>query len=467
MESYQVFSEYILMPTTLPRVQIYQKRLGLRVLGHVLVKMYGEEDIGKLVKRSEIIDEAFLFTKYVLDALSMKTSQNKYQILHILRKILRETTVPEVFIDRLGTNVQRQKSEHEDIIPSYILKKNIIPVETLVDWISQFRRHSNLASVKSLRIAFTLICRFVVKYDWNNGRFLNTFTNEDVAEFCSNHKARLNWLRIFIIKVLALDDIPLSIFDPIVNVQKSSSNPPENDDGTDIHRISTVDIELMYDEAKKDTFKELVFLLLLTTGLRVGGLVSIRLDKVADIKHNQVFVKRTGMALEKGGSWFTFQINPRVSGLIEEYIKTKRPSVESEYLFCTKKSKQISPSMIYNVIKALSKSSGLEGREFHPHAFRHTYAHILLECGNSVETVSKLLNHKSVNTTMNYYLKENSAELAARSNIPWLQKNKEPTNPVPKFLQPKNTPRKKNERRKQVLAGLENLGKHIPSSPST
>jgi len=66
---------------------------------------------------------------------------------------------------------------------------------------------------------------------------------------------------------------------------------------------------------------------------------------------------------------------------------------------------------------------------------RHTYGHMLLETGNPVETVAKLLGHSSSKTTEKFYLKESAGEVAKRANIPWLDQSKAPSAPVvPDFL---------------------------------
>jgi hypothetical protein len=98
------------------------------------------------------------------------------------------------------------------------------------------------------------------------------------------------------------------------------------------------------------------------------------------------------------------------------------------------------------------KKSNLIGDHLHPHAMRHSFAHILLECGNDVEAVSKIMGHSSSKTTSEFYLRENAAEVAARSNIPWLKK--EPVKKiVPDFLLTNTTNsdvKKKEKRRKKV-----------------
>jgi len=46
------------------------------------------------------------------------------------------------------------------------------------------------------------------------------------------------------------------------------------------------------------------------------------------------------------------------------------------------------------------------------------FIHILLEVGNSVENISKLLGHASSETMEKYYLRESAAQVVQRANIP-------------------------------------------------
>ena len=85
---------------------------------------------------------------------------------------------------------------------------------------------------------------------------------------------------------------------------KKRPRPQDDDDmgsdGHDIHRISTKHLELLHQEAAKDPLDALFFMLMLTTGLRIGGVAKILTRNVADIKNGQYITKKQGQIKEKG-----------------------------------------------------------------------------------------------------------------------------------------------------------------------
>jgi hypothetical protein len=96
---------------------------------------------------------------------------------------------------------------------------------------------------------------------------------------------------------------------------------------------------------------------------------------------------------------------------------------------------------------------------------RHSYGHLLLEAGNSVHEVSKLLGHSNIATTEMFYLKESSADVAKRANIPWLTKPEKQDN-LPKFLVPSGSTQtnsaqlkeKQDRERKRRMKNMAKIG---------
>lgn len=471
-EDFLVFSRYILSPDTLPTIVKSNKKIGIVLLSNVLYMLYGDTNMSKLINRCNILNESMLFSQKAIDyikEMGWKTSTAQI-ILHTVRHILKETSISSEFIQKITFTPVQEKTEYDKIIPKYILKSEY--KECVNDWVDKFRDKSNMNSVESLKVSMFFLFKFIKDHDYSyiQKRFLDPVTKEGINNFAKNDKAKLNWLRIFLTQVVELENIPPVDWFDVDKKQKQLEHrkKQQSEIEHDVHRIGTQDIEILYTVAKEDILDELVFLLLLTTGIRVGGLVNIKLEHVAEIKKETVFVKPVGKALEKGGKWFSFNLNPRVKELIELYILKKRRGMDTPYLFPGCKTEHMSTASVYNIIKRIMKKAGLEGREFHPHAFRHTYAHILLECGNSAETVSKLLNHASVETTNNFYLKESSSEIAKRANIPWLNKE-EAKSTVPSFLQTKLQSKVKekikdkhrSKNKAALLVSLQKIGERI------
>jgi site-specific recombinase XerD len=67
-------------------------------------------------------------------------------------------------------------------------------------------------------------------------------------------------------------------------------------------------------------------------------------------------------------------------------------------------------------LRQLSRRSGVK---FHPHQFRHTFSHRLLEAGATIEELAEILGHVSIETTMIYlraFRRERALESQRRLN---------------------------------------------------
>jgi hypothetical protein len=222
----------------------------------------------------------------------------------------------------------------------------------------------------------------------------------------------------------------------------------------DKHVLTTDELENVYCQTQKsDTLDRLFFMILITTGMRVGGLVNIKINHVCTIKDNNINVFHQGRTIEKGNKWFEFVINPEVQDLIKKWVSESRKSI-SDYLFpsSTTKSGHISSNTIRIRFKKICDKCGISGKHLHLHSLRHSYAHILLKCGNNISIISKLLNHTDTQTTEKFYLKENITEIVDRAKIPWLDPDNKPVeNVVPFFLNSgRNAPKNKERKMKRL-----------------
>ena len=129
---------------------------------------------------------------------------------------------------------------------------------------------------------------------------------------------------------------------------------------------------------------------------------------MANIENNSYKVKAQGRTKEKGNKWVNFALTTAVQGKLTDWLTSHRPANPSPYLFPGSVDGHMSTDAIRDTFKRLCIAAGLHGKEFHPHALRHTYAHLLLETGNSVDIVAKCLNHSNSKVTEQFYLKENA-----------------------------------------------------------
>lgn len=252
-------------------------------------------------------------------------------------------------------------------------------------------------------------------------------------------KVKAARLHFFLHDILAVDGVQAP---QPPKAQQEDDDDLDRDDG-DIHRISSDALERLHAESKKNLRDELWFTLMLTTGLRVGGLCKIQTRHVCDIKGGSFVVRESGKTREKGGKVASFVICDAVQALLRRWLTEERPADAGPYLFPGAQAGScVSTDAVRASFQRLCQRSGLEGPEFHPHALRHTNAHLLLECGNSVEQVSKCLNHSSSAVTEKFYLRESATEVASRCTIPWIrqetesEKKKRAVDALPTFLQP-------------------------------
>lgn len=200
----------------------------------------------------------------------------------------------------------------------------------------------------------------------------------------------------------------------------------------DAHRVSNEDLEKLYACAQRDPLNELFFLTLLTTGMRVGGLVRMRCADVADLQEGRWHARREGTTLEKGGRWHRFLLRPRVGELLEAWLNRDRPFHPGPFVFpagCGPS--HASTAMFRKRFAGMCRAAGVHT---HLHALRHSFAHLLIETGHAAEHVAKLLGHADPFVTRRHYLQESAAQVAERAVIPWVTGNQRERQRVPTFL---------------------------------
>ncbi|MCA1678984.1 MAG: tyrosine-type recombinase/integrase, partial [Actinobacteria bacterium] len=100
--------------------------------------------------------------------------------------------------------------------------------------------------------------------------------------------------------------------------------------------------------------------------------------------------------------------------LQSDYLHEEYGGLDSDYVFVNLWGGQIGRPMTYATVHDLVVRTRRQvGFDFTPHAFRHTYATMARRGGVPVEIVSKLLTHRSVQTTSDIYLHASPQDLRA------------------------------------------------------
>lgn len=137
---------------------------------------------------------------------------------------------------------------------------------------------------------------------------------------------------------------------------------------------------------------------LYSCGLRVSELSTLKLSA---LYLEEGFIQIDG----KGKKQRLVPISPRAIHEINHYLMDRnqqhiQPKFE-DFLFISRKGKNISRIMVFHIIKEQAKVAGIT-KNISPHTFRHSFATHLLEGGANLRAIQCMLGHESITTTEIY-----------------------------------------------------------------
>lgn len=138
---------------------------------------------------------------------------------------------------------------------------------------------------------------------------------------------------------------------------------------------------------------KLMMKMLYSSGLRVSELVNLKANDL-DLENSKGMVRKG-----KGSKDRQFFIFKDLSREVKDYLNKR--VVNSEYLFSSHNSKQLSPRNLQQIIKRASQKAGIE-KKVTPHTLRHSFATHHLESGTDIRKIQALLGHSRIDTTMLY-----------------------------------------------------------------
>ena len=461
--------KHYIQQAAIKKIQPGHLNMAFDLLAQVLHRMYSQTCIQTLVKRSVLPKESIVFSSHMNQAYldAGWTRRTTTTIIHTLKKILNETSIDKDFVNLITLDNPKVKPKNDDwhILPLHyknLSDDDVVKIKVLkwVDIIKNNTKNKSVASIRNIMyfILGKLIPAFGVSLDQSDEVLIKIINSKITHQFLSSfvNKKHLKWIKMFLQYIFKIE----------IEAELLKSSEPVNvkilieEDSQDKHLISVEELEIIYNQCKETgVMAELIFMLLLTTGMRVGGLVNIKTENVLSYIGDTIDVKNTGRTIEKGNKWFSFVLNSKVKELIYKWVTTERKSVNSEYLFPSRNGTRpnITTGTVRKMFNNLCEDAGLKGTHLHPHALRHSYAHILLNSGNSVDIVSKLLGHSSSSTTEKFYLKETASDVAERANIPWLDKSLTSKKIVPDFL--KTTSQSQPIKDKTAKKRMKNMSK--------
>lgn len=174
---------------------------------------------------------------------------------------------------------------------------------------------------------------------------------------------------------------------------------------------------------KPDNYKT-GMLFALYTGVRIGELCALRWG---DIRHGTVRINKTMHRLkDEHGKSVVIIDKPKTESsnrtiplpdFLAEIVENMRRN-DDEFILSCERVARVEPRLMQKKFKKTAEECGLEGVTFH--TLRHTFATRCIECGFDPKTLSEILGHSDVKTTLNRYvhcsleLKKNSMNLLSR-----------------------------------------------------
>ncbi|UAB71153.1 tyrosine-type recombinase/integrase [Vibrio sp. SCSIO 43132] len=241
--------------------------------------------------------------------------------------------------------------------------------------IAAFHRHLTESELSSSSIKRKLAC-LKAMFKW--------FDTEDVIEANPFNKFRLE---LKTTKKLPRN-VPRSELHLLLNhAQKSALH----DKGNNKKNLRNINRKRELNEVTKLLSLEI----LISTGIRVGELVSIRLEDVF-LKEKKIKIFGKG-ARER----YVYLPDDEICKLLSSYLEV-RPIVEPKdtSLLVNSRGYPASTQFIRKLIRQLSHSAKVSSAT--PHMLRHSAACELLDSGLDIRFVQRLLGHSSISTTEIY-----------------------------------------------------------------
>lgn len=193
---------------------------------------------------------------------------------------------------------------------------------------------------------------------------------------------------------------------------------PTNTTPADIEVLTIANHKKILDHIKANfSFKALGIYLCLTTGLRIGEICALRWEDI-NTQSGTLQVKRTieRIYIFEGEKKHTELVinDPKTPNSIREIplsvealslIKPLMKVVNSGFYVISNDGKPIEPRTYRSYYKRLMESLGIPAIKFH--GLRHSFATRCIESNCDYKTVSVLLGHSDISTTLNLYVHPN------------------------------------------------------------
>jgi site-specific recombinase XerD len=159
-------------------------------------------------------------------------------------------------------------------------------------------------------------------------------------------------------------------------------------------------------EEVHDRRNRALLLLLADSGMRVGGLVGLRVGDV-DIEAGQAIITEKG---RKARPAFFSEVTAAALGA---WLAVRPPGSDWVWPNLNNPTRAMTPTGVGELLRRLKARAGAVG-PCNPHAFRHGFARAWIQAGGDIGQLADVLGHADVTTTWQSYAIFRREELAAK-----------------------------------------------------
>jgi integrase len=196
---------------------------------------------------------------------------------------------------------------------------------------------------------------------------------------------------------------------------------PSKQEKKDLDVLSKADQKKFMDHLRNNfTFKNLGIFICLSTGMRIGEICGLRwrdvdtVEGVIKVRHTlqRIYIiegetRHTELLLDTPKTANSVRDIPMSSELLK-MLKSLNKVVNENYYVISNDIKPIEPRTYRNYYKKLCKQLDIPELKFH--GLRHSFATRCIESKADYKTVSVLLGHSNISTTLNLYVHPNKEQ---------------------------------------------------------
>ena len=319
-----------------------------------------------------------------------------------------DSFILDIVSDMMNTLTQNQLGQLRDVLTKRLINKEIRPLETtLIDAFKLKDNNYYLGLYKAELYANGRSIKTIEQYIRSNkivletiGKPISDITKNDIVLYRAVRQSKrlsenslTNEKRYQCVFFKWLFDNGYISKNPCANI-KDNIRPPY------VRKNTINDYELinMKDACKNITERALLDFLI-STGVRVGELINLKLNDV-NFTTGSVHIYATKTHRDRT----VFLNADSLKHLIDYRNSLNTTKLNNDYLFINRYYKKFSESSVEDYIHRIAKRANIE-RPITVHSFRKTLASNLSAMGMEMNLISEILGHASTATTSKYYCK--------------------------------------------------------------